>query len=266
MIRYIRLGSDPGIAVARHRPGSPDPVLVLHGLGDSAILTFAPMFSASPLATLPALFIDVPGFGHSPAPSGWPGTVAASVEAIAKVLDLLKLSHVRVVGHSMGGSIAILLAATRPDLVRQLIVAEPLLLPENSVLAAAIIRGNEERFVRRGYRMLQAAARQQASRGGVAAAHWIAPLSMADPATIFRMAADLVCQRQPSFDRLFRNFTLPRTLIIGERTALDPSSQPDDVRVVRIPDAGHSMMVENPSAFASAVADALLPTRHENAR
>jgi len=55
---------------------------------------------------------------------------------------------------------------------------------------------------------------------------------------------------------------LPRTFIHGDRGEMlrDPEGlEAAGVRVVEIADAGHSMMNDQPEAFARAIADALTP-------
>lgn len=78
------------------------------------------------LAGLDALALDPPGFGDSPAPpEAWGAQDYAG--AVAPVLADLPAPPV-VVGHSFGGRIAVTLAATRPELVRSLVlVGVPLL-------------------------------------------------------------------------------------------------------------------------------------------
>jgi pimeloyl-ACP methyl ester carboxylesterase len=97
------------------------PVVYLHGLGGSAT-------NWTELAGLLAcrangIAVDLPGFGLSP-PSRTPDyRMAKQAEAVARVLDGGPPAHV--VGNSMGGGIALLLAAARPDLVRTLTLISP---------------------------------------------------------------------------------------------------------------------------------------------
>lgn len=65
---------------------------------------------------------DLPWHGRSPADG--PITVAAFAGAIADHLDKARLEQVLVVGHSLGGSVALQLASERPDLVRGLVALD----------------------------------------------------------------------------------------------------------------------------------------------
>lgn len=237
---------------------SPHPVVFLHGLGDSAIITFRPFAVDLAESGTPSLLVDLPGFGFSTAPDAWASTTEDQADVTASLLDRLGITQASVVAHSMGGSVAILLAEARPDLVSRLIVAEPLLLPEQSALGKSVAKRTEAWFIERGLAMLQLATTRQAARGDRAAAGFLEPLSRANPAIMHRSAASLLERRSPSFQQRLERLPLPRTLLIGEHTtAKTRSLEAAGVAVSRIPGAGHSMMSENPAAFAAAIREAL---------
>ena len=75
----------------------------------------------SVLHGLPALAVDIPGFGgvHAPPPTAW--STADYAQALLPVLEQLP-DPVVVLGHSFGGRIALQLAATRPELIRALVL------------------------------------------------------------------------------------------------------------------------------------------------
>ncbi len=256
-IEYTTI-DDCRIAFERIGPAHPSPVIFLHGLGDSALITFRRFATHPSLQGYPALLIDLPGFGYSAAPAAWPSTTEAQAGILAALLDELGVSSAPVVAHSMGGSIAILLASNRPDLVSKLVSAEPLLRPEQSQLGLMIAKRKTKAFVERGFNMLLLATRRQAARGDLAAQGFLEPLQRADPVIMHRSAISLLQERTPSFQELLEQLTLPRTVLIGERTSLETSGIADaGVRVERIPEAGHSMMSENPAAFTGAIVRAL---------
>lgn len=95
----------------------PGPLVVgLHGWGrDRRDLQSA-------LSTYPHLLVDLPGFGVSPSPAeAWGAADYAS--CIAAVLDEHEPAEpVVILGHSFGGRVAVCLAASRPDLVRGMVL------------------------------------------------------------------------------------------------------------------------------------------------
>lgn len=106
----------------------PGPLLVgLHGWGrDRRDLQDA-------LSTYPHLLVDLPGFGLSPPPAeAWGAADYAS--CIAAALDEHGPAEpVVILGHSFGGRVAVCLAASRPDLVRGMVLCGvPLLRPSKA--------------------------------------------------------------------------------------------------------------------------------------
>ena len=75
---------------------------------------------ARTLDGLPALAVDLPGFGSSPEPSE-PWGSPQYADLVAEVIDRSE-PPVVVVGHSFGGRVALHLAASRPELVRALVL------------------------------------------------------------------------------------------------------------------------------------------------
>ncbi|CAN5285596.1 alpha/beta hydrolase [soil metagenome] len=69
--------------------------------------------------------IHIQGFAGAPAEGNATGPVAAPVaEEIARYITENRLDHPIVVGHSMGGTIGLMLAARHPDLVGKLMVVD----------------------------------------------------------------------------------------------------------------------------------------------
>lgn len=66
---------------------------------------------------------DLPGHGNS---ADWDGTRDFQDQSLAMAVDLLD-GPVDVIGHSFGGTVALRLAVERPDLVRSLVLIEPVL-------------------------------------------------------------------------------------------------------------------------------------------
>jgi pimeloyl-ACP methyl ester carboxylesterase len=97
---------------------SPVPALLLHGL-DETSQTWREFASRLP-RSLRMLAADLPGFGGSEARGSYTlSAVAATMAAVAlEEVD----GPVDVVGHGWGATIAIALAAARPELVRRLVV------------------------------------------------------------------------------------------------------------------------------------------------
>ena len=114
-----------------------EPALYVHGLGGSSQ-------NWTDLAALLAGWldgqaIDLPGFGHSAPAERY--TIPALTARVARFLEETGRGPVHLFGNSLGGTIAVWLAATRPDLVRTLTLvspALPFLNPRRSLQARAL--------------------------------------------------------------------------------------------------------------------------------
>ena len=98
--------------------GSEPALLLIHGFTDTS-RSFSLL--APHLAGRRLLIPDLPGHGDSPSSTGGMRPKDFAVD-VARLIEALDLDRPIVVGHSMGGMIAIELAAGRPDLVGGLVL------------------------------------------------------------------------------------------------------------------------------------------------
>lgn len=98
------------------------PLLLLHGLGQNGFTDWWPVM---PLLarTWRVLAVDLPGFGYSSAPQAKlsPTQYARVLERLLARLDIATLA---VAGHSMGGAVALRLAADFPARVARLVLVD----------------------------------------------------------------------------------------------------------------------------------------------
>ncbi|MYW63171.1 alpha/beta fold hydrolase [Streptomyces sp. SID8379] len=101
--------------------GASAPVLAVHGVSSTNRL-WTWLHEAAPWATLIAP--DLPGRGATPARDTRPSSVRAHADGLAALLDALELDTVDVLGMSLGGFIAVELAARHPGRVRSLTLVD----------------------------------------------------------------------------------------------------------------------------------------------
>jgi pimeloyl-ACP methyl ester carboxylesterase len=100
-------------ALALSRQGAGPPLVLLHALGSSRS-SWDPVVPAL-AERFEVLAVDLPGFGESaPLPAGEEPSPARLARSVAGLLDELRIDRPHVVGNSLGGWIALELAATRP--------------------------------------------------------------------------------------------------------------------------------------------------------
>lgn len=97
-------------------------IVLLHGMGAasdrSSWAEVAPRLEGDHRLLVP----DLRGHGASPRPASY--TLDEMAADVAHLMDLLGIARATVVGHSMGGVVAIVLAQARPDLVEALVVED----------------------------------------------------------------------------------------------------------------------------------------------
>jgi esterase len=115
----VSRGPEP-VALAVQELGAGPPVLVLHGLLGQG-RNWASL--AKPLAVRRrVLLVDLRNHGRSPHHPEM--SYRAMAADLAALLDRLGLARASLLGHSMGGKAAMVLACTRPDLVDRLVVVD----------------------------------------------------------------------------------------------------------------------------------------------
>lgn len=112
----------PAAGLHVHRVGTGEPLVLLHGLGESHV-GWRPVIDAL-AAEYDVIAIDLPGFGRSPAlPAAVSPTAANLAAAIQDTLDRLGIGDYHVAGYSLGARVAIQLAESKR--VRSLIAIAP---------------------------------------------------------------------------------------------------------------------------------------------
>jgi pimeloyl-ACP methyl ester carboxylesterase len=109
--------------LAYHRTGAGEPLVLLHGVGESAVgwRPVQQMLSRQ----YDVIALDFPGFGASPAlPAGVEPTAAALADAVERELDDLGVADFHVAGYSLGGRVALELAS-RGGRIRSVVAIAP---------------------------------------------------------------------------------------------------------------------------------------------
>jgi esterase len=138
-------GAEPIELRAWEWPGDAPTTLLLHGIGNYG--RYWDFFADAVAGRLRLIATDARGHGES----GKPTESYAPQEFVADaltVLDALAIERAMIVGHSMGGTHAIRLAAEHPDRVERLVVVDagPEPMPEGSERARRLSLERPERF------------------------------------------------------------------------------------------------------------------------
>jgi pyruvate dehydrogenase E2 component (dihydrolipoamide acetyltransferase) len=240
------------LAVSRGRGGAGTPVVLLHGFASDA--TSKARLEAH-LRDRPVIRIDLPAHGKSPKRAA--DSFADLVRDVRHALDGLSLCSAHLVGHSLGGAVALALADTRPDRIAGLTLIAPAGLgPE---IGGAVLRGicnatraasldpwlrslvSDEAIVTDSYVRLAMAARADARLRAAQAA--LAEALFPDGVQAFDLRAAL--------DRV----AAPARIVWGRHDAIIPWTHalraPGRVALHLFDGIGHMPQIECPEAVAA---------------
>jgi len=211
------------------------------------------------------LAVDLPGHGQSLGQPDEMHSVEGATEAVVEVLEAEDVDSCVLVGYSMGGRVALSLALRFPGLVERLVLesASPGLRTEaeradrRTVDAdrAARIEADLEAFLADWYRqpLFASLARHDLVD------EMVRTRSENDPQELARALRGMSPGRQTSFWDQLDEIECPTLVLTG---ALDDkymtitettAARIDPARYVVIPDAGHNVHAERPSAFLNAL-------------
>jgi len=257
MVRYADYGEGPA-------------VVLVHGLGGSwqTWLKNIPVLATEHRV----IAVDLPGFGASPALPA-PADMATHADVLAALLDDLGLESAAIVGHSMGGLVALQLLAARPDLVERLVLANAGGIPLGRIRLAAIVGGFKvfhRVFARET--VIRALSTRPRLRQVLFAGFMGNPSAMAGPFALevvprifapgFLGAVTAASRVAGAVDA--RTITTPVLLVWGTRDRILPLAQAQrlhgdlrdlgvDARLVALDGVGHCPMFEAPDLFNEAV-------------
>jgi pimeloyl-ACP methyl ester carboxylesterase len=133
----IRTISVAGVVVGFRESGDPagSAALLLHG-GSSSSATWDRLAAALAAAGRHVIAADLRGHGRSSRTRAYPLT--GYVDDISGLLDALGVGSAALVGHSLGGYVALLLAQREPERITHLILEEPGLPARDAVGASGV--------------------------------------------------------------------------------------------------------------------------------
>lgn len=229
-----------------------------------------------PQARLPQVEIvadDLLGYGRFTDTPAGQLTLAAQAEHVARQLDRQPAERVWLLGHSMGGAVAVLAADRRPERVCGLISVEGNLTEQDCFWSRRIAAKTPAQWAA-DYAAMQADPAGWLERCGIAPTprrvSWARHLLTHQPAaTVYAMAGALLnetlCPGYLGAVRRLLQRGLPLHLVAGARSAGE-WGVPDFVRTAAAsyheqPDVGHLMMLEDPDGFCRIIGAIVCPPR-----
>ena len=219
---------------------------------------------------------DLPGHGQSDKPRQ-DYSLGAMANTLRDLMVALRIDRATVVGHSLGGGIAMQFAYQHPSYCERLVlVASGGLGQEVSwILRALTFPGAEYAlpilfpdFVRRAGESVGGWLRSVGLRAPAVEQQWAAYASLTDSRTrnaflrTLRAVVDLGGQTVNAHDRLYLTSTVPTLIIWGAQDRIIPVSHAHHAhesmpasRLVLFDDAGHFLHAEKPHHFVESITE-----------
>jgi pimeloyl-ACP methyl ester carboxylesterase len=260
-------------AISTLAAGRGRPLLLLHGLGGTKA-SFLPTIAALAPEGRRVIAIDLPGFGDSDKPVGAPYDAPFFSKAVVALMDELGLHDADLLGHSMGGRVALELTMFAPQRFRRAVFMTPSLPWLRERRWASWLR-----FVRPELGLIQPAPRPvvedivkrviPGGRSRYAAAgidEFLRMYTTARGRAAFYAAARQIYLEEPEhFWTRLRDLSLPALFIWGAHDGLVPAAFERHVREA-VPGAqhlvlrsGHVPQIERPQELHRALSR-FLPT------
>lgn len=269
---FIKLNDDINLAYIDEGKGD-NTIIMIHGLG-----SYIPAWNKN----IPELSkkyrviaVDLPGYGKSSKiPHNGKMTFYAGV--ISDFIQKMNLKNVTLVGHSMGGQIAMTLALEKPELIKSLILVDPAGFEDfhpgqrtwfKDVMTPNLVRlttveAIETNLASNFYRMPKDAQFMIDDRIAMRTAEDFDAYCL----TVSRSVAGMV--DEPIIKKL-KNISVPTLIFFGENDMLIPNrylnpgftkkiaeygaSQIKGSKLIMTPKCGHFMMFEKPEIFNTEV-------------
>ncbi|MEA3000641.1 MAG: hypothetical protein QOH04_2984 [Sphingomonadales bacterium] len=203
--------------------------------------------------------VQVSGFAGAPARGNAQGDVVAPLaEELARYIQAAKLRRPAIVGHSMGGTLAMMVAARHPALVGRVMVVDMLPQPAGLLGArAADLRGLSG--------LLRGLGSTEEGRGLIDSAIRLfgddqAVNTRSDPDVVARVTHELaVTDLTPELPRIRAPLTVlyavadPAFAVSTDRTYAGAYAAVPALRLIRIDRSGHMIMRDQPARFREAL-------------
>ncbi len=251
-----------GICVHAVARAGPRPIVFVHGLAGSSTY-FLEAAARAEISGRGLLALDLPGFGRTLAPDGFGFTMREQASILVAAVEAVE-GDITLVGHSMGGTIALLASAEIRDRLAALVIAEGVISYDATLWSEQIARISTSEWAR-AFADLQRRP-EIFVRGGMVrrrrdAVARVAPAVLQTSALAMRAsAADLheVSVDPALYDR-FLSMSPDPVYVFGDyhdNTSMYARLRSDGARVELVHRAGHLMMLDNPDGFYRIVANA----------
>ena len=244
-----------GIAIHYARTGgNKPPLILLHGLtGNGACWTH---LAGAQAGEYDVIMPDARGHGKSSVPEfGY--TYEDLANDVVGLMKALRLSSPVLLGHSMGGLTAAVVAARKPNLLRGLILVDPTFLTPRiqRQVFESDSANQHRRMLKKSLDELMAEGRTRHPKRSLEVLELIARARLQTSIRAF----DVLMPPNPDYMQLAEAIDGQTLLVISDAGVVSPAVAAElqranpRIQVEQIPDAGHGLHYDRPDRFAAVV-------------
>ena len=237
------------------RRGQKEAVLYLQGLGCSKD-DFIGATNIRELQSYTLAAFDFPGCGNSPYPENMTLGIDDLVEITDIVVSRLNLGDFAVIGHSMGGLVALLYAEEHGEQVKGFINVEGNLASEDCFFSRKVANYGSTGFTKEVLKNYQQKLAQSDNKGS---REFAKALQSASEKALFYYASPLVdYSDNGNLIPRFTGLEIPKLFVYGSENrwlSYIPRLEDSGCEVVEIPDSGHFPGYDNPQAYYQVISD-----------
>ncbi len=246
----------------RHLKNAPsgNTILFIHGLGESG-LCFEKLVQRPELQSFNILLPDLPGYGRSPWPAEDPFDLTDIADHLAQWLTQYHQSPVTLVGHSMGGVVALLLAENHPQWVNRVIDIDGNKSPHDCVFSSQALDMGLQGFLDGGFDRMKETIftrgiTDQAQKG------YYVSLRLAHPPSYYHHSTELVrLSTVEDMASRLGNLQVPTFYLAGFPHGVSDRSrqllQAARITIKNIAPSGHWPFIDQEDKFISALMECL---------
>jgi pimeloyl-ACP methyl ester carboxylesterase len=236
------------------RPGEKGSVLYIHGLGCSKN-DFSDAVTSDYFKDYTLAAFDFPGCGSSPYPESAVFTIDDLVEITEAMAAKLTLQEPFIIGHSMGGLVALLFIEKHANMAKGFVNIEGNLAPTDCFFSREASQCSFSEFEKTVFSNFKRRLSGTKNRG---LEQYADSLERSSPKAFFDICPSLVdYSDNGNLLQRFVRLSIPKLFVYGEENR-DLSYLPDlktECEVIEIKKSGHFPFYDNPKGFYTALSD-----------
>ena len=231
------------------RLGRNETILYLHGLGCSKN-DFLSATTTGDLQAYTLVAFDFPGCGNSPYPENITFGIDDLVEMTNSIVSKLSLGDLVIVGHSMGGLVALLYIQRYGEHVKGFVNVEGNLAPEDCIFSREITKHNFAKFQETTFSDLKEELSRSDNKGFQ---KYVDTLEKSSPRAFFDYCPSLVdYSDNGNVMKRFIELSIPKIFIYGSENhwlPYIPQLKNKGCEVIEIANSNHFPFYDNPKDY-----------------